>query len=100
MTGAVYVPERSCYLMIGWYYPAGGGKIKGASTHTAWDFYVAPRPWGPWRPIGSHHFAPQGFYSPQICPKFLRGDRAYIFTAGNWNGPKYYNLTVIPLEIR
>jgi hypothetical protein len=100
MTGAVYVPERCCYLMISWYYPAGGGKITGARPHTAWDFYVAPRPWGPWRRIGSHHFAPQGFYSPQICPKFLSRDRAYIFTAGNWNEPKYYRLTVIPLQMR
>ena len=27
MTGAVYLPALGRYLMIGWYYPAGGGKM-------------------------------------------------------------------------
>jgi hypothetical protein len=100
MTGAVYVADRRRYLMIGWHYPAGGGKTKDACTHTVWDFYEAPKPWGPWNQIGSQHFAPQGYYSPQICPKFLSKDRADIWTAGNWNDPKYYRLTIIPIEFR
>ncbi len=48
MNGAVYVPGLRRYIMIGWYYPAGGGKIKDACHATNWDFYEAPKPWGPW----------------------------------------------------
>ena len=99
MTGAVYLPAHRRYLMIGWYYPAGGGKMKDAATHTVWDFYEAPRPWGPWTPIGSHESSPQGYYSPEICPKFQIKNKVFVFTAGNWNNPEVYRLTVVPLEL-
>jgi hypothetical protein len=99
MTGAVYLPARRRYLMIGWYYPAGGGKMKDAATHTVWDFYEAPRPWGPWAKIGSHDSSPQGYYSPEICPKFQTENNVFVFTAGNWNNPDVYRLTVVPLEL-
>ena len=99
MTGGVYVPAHGRYLMIGWYYPAGGGKIKDACTHTTWDFYEAPRPWGPWTKIGTHDSSPQGYYSPEICPKFQSAKKVYIFTAGNWNNRDVYHLTVVPLEL-
>ncbi len=99
MAGAVYLHSQQRYFMIGWYYPAGGGKMAGAATHTAWDFYESPRPWGPWTRIGSYESMPSGYYSPQICPKFQTSNRVFVFTAGNWNSPKDYRLTVIPLEI-
>jgi len=51
MTRAVYLPKHQCYLMIGWYYPEGSGKLdvgdgEPAPAHvcTNWDFYVAPHP--------------------------------------------------------
>lgn len=47
MTGAVYIPAQRRYLMVGWYYPAGGGKLKDAATETVWDFYESFRPWTP-----------------------------------------------------
>ncbi len=99
MTGAVYLPARRRYLMIGWYYPAGGGKMKDAATHTVWDFYESPRPWGPWTLIGSHDSSPEGYYSPEICPKFQAEDKVFAFAAGNWNNPEVYRLTVFPLEL-
>jgi hypothetical protein len=99
MTGAVYVPSRRRYLMVAWYYPAGGGKMKGAATETAWNFYEAPHPWGPWSAIGSKRFSPEGYYCPQICPKFLTADRAYIWTAGNWNDPRAYKLHIVPATL-
>jgi hypothetical protein len=99
MTGAVYLPARGRYMMIGWYYPAGGGKMKGAETHTIWDFYEAPRPWGPWTKIGSHDSSPQGHYSPEICPKFQTENKVYVLTAGNWNKPEVYRLTIVPVEL-
>ena len=97
MTGAIFIPRLGSYLMIGWYYPAGGAKLRGAAGRTVWDFYTAREPWGPWSQIGSQTFTPQGYYSPQICPKLLSAKRAVIWTAGNWNEPKYYKLTVLPL---
>ncbi len=100
MTGAVYIPSRRRYLMVCWYYPAGGGKMKGAATETIWNFYEAPHPWGPWNVIGSERFSPEGYYCPQVCPKFLTGDLAYIWTAGNWNDPHAYKLHVVPATLR
>jgi hypothetical protein len=99
MTGAVYVPSRRRYLMVAWHYQAGGGKMKGAATETEWDYYEAPRPWGPWAAIGSKRFSPEGYYCPQICPKFLTGERAYIWTAGNWNDKASYKLHIVPAKL-
>jgi len=99
MTGAVYLLAHRRYLMIGWYYPAGGGKMKDAATHTVWSFYEAPRPWGPWTRIGSHESSPQGYYSPEICPKFQTENKVWAFTAGNWNNAEVYRLTAVPLEL-
>jgi len=44
MTGAVHLAERGRYLMVGWYCPAGGGKIEGACTKVMRDFYESPGP--------------------------------------------------------
>lgn len=100
MTGAVYLPDHGRYVMINWYYPAGGGKMEGAATHTVWDFYESPHPWGPWTQIATHDWIPQGYYSPEICPNFQTKERIFVFTAGNWNDPKVYRLTVVPVELR
>lgn len=99
MGGAVYLHAQQRYFMIGWYYPAGGGKVPGAATHTTWDFYESPRPWGPWTRIGSYESTPSGYYTPGVCPKFQTANRVFIFTAGNWHSAQDYRLTVVPLEI-
>jgi hypothetical protein len=100
MTGPVYLPQHGRYMMIGWYYPAGGGKIKDACFHTIWDFYESPRPWGPWTQIGSFESKPAGWYTPEICPKFQTRDRVFVVTAGNWNSREDYRLTMVPLDIK
>jgi len=102
MTGAVYVPARKAYLMINWHYPAGGGKKPDASHETLWEFYAAPKPWGPWTKVGTHAFKPQGYYSPQVFPRFTAADgsKAYALTAGTWEVDLYYRLTVVPLELK
>jgi hypothetical protein len=101
MNGAVYVPGLRRYIMIGWYYPAGGGKIKDACHTTHWDFYQAAKPWGPWTKISTYVSNPQGYYTPQLCPKFTSPDGRQLFalTAGDWNQPAYYRLTVVPLHV-
>jgi hypothetical protein len=98
-TGAVYLPDRQRYMMIAWYYPLGGGKLEGASTTTVWDFYEAPKPWGPWTQIHSHTFSPEGYYCPGVCPKFQSAGRVYVLTAGDFTNRAYYRLTVVPIDI-
>jgi hypothetical protein len=102
MTGVVYLPAQKCYLFIGWYYPAGGGKKKDAHLTTMWDFYVAPHPWGPWNVVGFHEFTPQGYYSPTVCPKFTSpdGTTLWAFTAGDWTNGAVYRLTAVPLTLK
>ena len=99
MTGAVYLAAQRRYFMIAWYYPAGGGKMPGAGTHSVWDFYESPRPWGPWTPINSYDSTPAGLYSPEVCPKFQSGNHIVAITAGYWNSPPDYRLTIVPLEL-
>jgi hypothetical protein len=101
-TGAVYLPKQKCYLMIEWFYPAGGGKLPDACTKTTWNFLTAAHPWGPWKSVGTHDFSPQGYYCPEICPKFTSADgsKLYVFTAGNWNNGAVYRLTVVPITIQ
>jgi hypothetical protein len=99
MTGAVYLAAQRRYFMVGWYYPAGGGKMPDAGTHTVWAFYESPRPWGPWAQIGSYDSTPAGLYSPEICPKFQDGNRIYAITAGYWGSSPDYRLTIVPLEL-
>jgi hypothetical protein len=95
-----YLPKQKCYLMIGWYYPLGGGKMPGAHSETCWDFYTSPFPWGPWKNIGSHRFNPQGYYCPTICSKFTSTDGSTIWAsaAGDWTNPDVYRLTMVPLR--
>jgi hypothetical protein len=102
MTGAAYVPGLGRYIMIAWYYPAGGGVIPNASITTIWDFYEAPKPWGPWTKFGAKEWTPQGYYDPVIFPKFTSSDgrRLYAMTAGNWKNKKVYKLTVVPFEVQ
>jgi hypothetical protein len=99
MTGAVYLDAQKRYFMVGWYYPAGGGKIKGAGTHTVWDFYESPLPWGLWTKVGSYESTPAGLYTPEICPKFQARNQIFAVTAGYWGSEEDYRLTVVPLEL-
>lgn len=102
MTGSVYVAALKRYLMIGWYFPAGSDWVDVEKPKsTVWDFYEAAKPWGPWTRIGSKEYQPEGYYSPQICPKFTSDDgrRLFAMTAGDWRDPKYYHFTVIPFRV-
>ncbi len=99
-TGAVYLRERQRYMMITWYYPDGTGHADGAAHRTIWNFHESPHPWGPWTSIGSHTWAPQGYYCPGVCPKFQSAERVYVVTAGDFtNDLPYYHLTVVPIDL-
>jgi len=99
-TGAVYLPHWKSYCLIGWYFPTGGGKLPG-HEHTIWDFHVAPTPWGPWRVVGHHSFAPEAYYCPAICPRFNSPDGKTVWaaTSGDWCVAKHYKLSMVRLEI-
>jgi len=99
MSGVAYLPARGRYMLIGWHYPAGGGKIKDAHTKTMWEFYESPKPWGPWTRIGSQVWSPQGYYCPCICPRFQSADRIYVVTAGDWTNSSVYRLTLVPVGL-
>ena len=101
-TGATYLPQWNSYVLIGWYYPGGGGKLPGMNEHTVWEFHIAPTPWGPWRTVGEPRvFKPEGFYVPAICSKFVNanGNSAWAATSGNWENGLYYRLNMVRLEI-
>jgi len=85
--------------MVSWYYPAGGGKLKGAHTKTIWEFYESVSPWGAWTKIGSHTWSPQGYYCPCICPLFQSSGTVHVITAGDWTNAKVYRLTVVSLDL-
>ncbi|MDR1304917.1 MAG: DUF4185 domain-containing protein [Verrucomicrobiales bacterium] len=99
--GAVYLPQWQCYVLIGWHFPAGGGKLPGAVNETAWTFYAGDTPWGPWRAVGTHTFNPEGFYCPAICPRFMSADgrRAWVVTSGNWLNWRWYRLSFVGIEL-
>lgn len=99
-TGATYLPARGRYLLIGWYYPNGGGHFKGSSKTTEWNFFESEKPWGPWRRIASHTWTPQGYYVPNVCAKFQTADRVYVTTAGDFrNWWDHYRLTLVPVDL-
>ena len=98
-SGVTYLPARGRYMLIGWYYPAGSGKLSGAHAHTIWDFYESPKPWGPWIKIGSRAWSPEGYYCPCICAKFQSASRVYVVTAGDYTTSTLYRFTVVPIDI-
>ena len=73
-----------------------------AHAETCWDFYTAPKPWGPWEKVGSHPFHPQGYYCPTICSKFSSKDdsEVYAITAGDWTNADVYRMTLVPLHLK
>lgn len=105
MTGAQYLAPLKRYLMVQWYYTTGTGRPYSAAT--VWLFYEAPKPWGPWRAIGTQHFQPQGYYNPCIVPQFISPDGRHltIFTNGNFTthdqpgAQCLYRLTVFPCTL-
>jgi hypothetical protein len=102
MSGIVYDTPLKKYLYIGWYYPAGSGKIaETAPLKSVWDFYESDKPWGPWTRFDSCVFEPHGYYTPQICPQLISSDgkKLTVITAGYWNNDLAYRLTFVPAEL-
>ncbi len=82
MTGAVYLTARQRFFMIGWFYPAGGGKMKNAATHTTWDFYESPYPWGPWSRIGSYSLPHRDTIHLRSVPSFRHPEKSSLSPQG------------------
>ena len=99
-SGMAYLPQRRRYLMITWYFPKSI-KEEGATGHSVWDFWEAPKPWGPWNRIGSHTWDPEGYYIPLVCPVFQKDNLIYVTTCGDWSKwwEGYQRLTFVPLTL-
>jgi hypothetical protein len=104
-SGVSYLPHRGRYMTIGWHYPAGSGKASwpefvGVTDLTVWEFFESPTPWGPWTQVGAHAFFPQGYYVPNVLPRFQSHDRIYVLTGGDFRKPaEYYKMTVVPVDL-
>lgn len=61
-----YIPTLNRYLLLTYSYP--GNLVAGSpdSSHTIWQAYESPHPWGPWTLINTTDFPTQGFYNPVI----------------------------------
>ncbi|MCK6473537.1 MAG: DUF4185 domain-containing protein [Planctomycetes bacterium] len=105
MTGVQYIAPLRRYLMIQWHYPKGSGHA--AADETAWIFYEAPVPWGPWTEFGGATFPGAAYYNPCIGTKFISADGfdLVIFTNGNFKthakagADCLYRLTSIPCRL-
>lgn len=100
-TGVTYLPALNRYVMAAWYYPIGNGHA-GKIEATAFAFYEAPKPWGPWKKLKTILIDPQGWYIPRVLAKFQSpaGNdlEAFIAVAGDWRHPAYYRYTMVPVK--
>ncbi|HEV2273780.1 MAG TPA: hypothetical protein VGR96_06415 [Acidobacteriaceae bacterium] len=88
-TPICYIPALGSYLLISWYNTALMTKWF-EPNEMRYDFYQAPRPWGPWTQVGSHSDRFMGgnyhMYGPSLCARFQRREgasvRISLFTAG------------------
>lgn len=105
MTGVQFIEPLQRYLMIQWYYPRGSGHK--FSDETAWIFYEAKTPWGPWTAFDKKSFPGVAYYNPCLAAKFISPDGRHltIFTNGDFmTTPKsgadcLYRLTIIPCTL-
>lgn len=87
-SGPCYIPALGLYLMVVWYNTEKMGKWF-EPNEMKYDFYQAPRPWGPWTAVSSYsdRFLSLGhMYGPSVCAKFQRTEGTDVhmtmFTAG------------------
>jgi hypothetical protein len=114
-----YVPgfQGGSYFYINWYYPTPLGPSPPMAESSVWEFYTAPKPWGPYTQLGPPKIwnsdPGMGLYSPNIISKSVAvaGKQATmnIATAGSYNhqeqdgrpaGQGTYTLTIVPLTVR
>lgn len=75
--GLTYLPKRDRYLYTSW-------------TEYTFEFYEAPRPWGPWTPILSEDFGEYpwqadriGGYATTVPSKFVSDDETTMWLQSN-----------------
>lgn len=109
-TTMYYCPSRRCYILPNWYYvrdptlnPADDKWYGLASSgNTAWEFFAAPAPWGPWhpeRPFFTKEWTGEGYYNPSIVNKYSEGDVLSILCGANyWS--YFYGLHYLDLRLK
>lgn len=102
--GVHYLAGLDRYITAQWYYPSLNEDPPAAVwSHSRFDLYEGPAPWGPWTLFHTQDFEPQGFYNPTIPSKFISQDgrRFWIFAAGDFstNDHPYYTINMIPVTL-
>ena len=101
MAGATWIPALACYVLPQWHFPHLQRPNPARWQHSRWEFYTAPRPWGPWTPFFTQDFAPEGFYNPSIPSRFVSpdGTRLWVLTCGDFVTHAHYALHIAPLDL-
>lgn len=83
--GIQFIPALNRYILPQWSYPELSAKSFNVS-HSIWEFYEAPHPWGPWTLFQTWDWPTQGYYNPNIPNKFIDDDghRMWILTTGDF----------------
>jgi hypothetical protein len=122
MNGMAYIAGLGGYLLPQWHYIYSDETLRLTKwlqflehTPTRLSFSFSEHPWGPWRPIGEHVSALEGWYNPAVVSKFSSADglNLSLFVSGLARsrdsypeGIEYYptlserySLNVLPLEL-
>ena len=106
-SGVHYIPALHRYVLTSFYYPFNSSwPNNGQASHTTWNFYQSPTPWGPWTQFTTIDTTPYGRYDPVLVSKFMRVDglSQTIFTSDDYttsstNGDTNYRLHVFPFTL-
>jgi hypothetical protein len=81
MNGMAYIAGLGGYLLPQWHYIYSDETLRLTKwlqflehTPTRLSFSFSEHPWGPWRPIGEHVSALEGWYNPAVVSKFSSAD--------------------------
>jgi len=102
MGGAVYVVPLDLYVLPQWHFPHLDRPEPARWQHSRWEFFCAPRPWGPWTRFATTDFAPEGFYNPSVPARWISDDgrTLWVLTCGDFDTKAYYALHAIPMELQ
>jgi hypothetical protein len=84
-TAVHFIPGLKRYVMPQWSYPDLTARDFNV-THSIWEFYEAPHPWGPWTLFRRWDWPTEGFYNPTIPNKFIGSDgrSMWLLTTGDF----------------
>jgi hypothetical protein len=102
--GIHYLAGIDRYITAQWHYPSLNDEPQTIKwSHSRFELWEGPTPWGPWTLFHTQDFEPQGFYNPTIPSKFISEDgrKFWIFCAGDFSTSDhpYYTINMIPVTL-